>query len=404
MKNFIKQLLRENLQLADKFYFNSGKLSPEVRRIILHITNGDPYTKIMTDVYYNILMDGHRTGNWALKQIDPTHQETENPENDVMGMDDLKKLRPIYNQLKEYNKNVFPISGFNINGIENMGDFLWALRQREKIISIFNEWPSIAKRNMKVDIRRERDGKEMNHYRDSLENADTYLSQLNNRNEEARNKILAKIFTKNTTLDNVMDFIDDKESLLGGTDLTRKQIGQILKHDKENANELKVKYNKGNIMIIEVSGPDGIKEIGCNSLWCFTYNRKGGGTNWNDWYNNSTNDYCYIIIDFSQPSDSEDFMYVLTKPLLYDYSDYRGDSERLYNMANRDMGDYDDEIYDSYINQIIGSLLDLPTAMKVMNFGIKPPKEKKKKQKFVDPNQLALDLNEIKKSLRNFFN
>lgn len=403
MKNFIKQLLRENLQLADKVYFKSGELSPRVREIILHITNGDPYTKIMTDIYYTMLMNNHRTGNWALKHLDPEYQETEKPENDVMGMDDLKKLRPIYNQLKDYNKNVFPIKGFNINGVQDTNELIRAFTQREKIINIFNEWPSIAKRNMKADIRRERDSREMNHYRDTLENADSYLSQLNNRNEEARNKILAKIFTNNTTLDNVMDFLYDKESLLGGTDLTRKQIGQILKHDKENANELKVKYNQGNIMIIEVSGPEGIKEIGCNSLWCFTYNRKGGGTNWNDWYNNSTNDYCYIIIDFSQPSDSEDFMHVLTKPLLYDYSDYRGDSERLYNMANRDMGDYDDEIYDSYINQIIGSLMDLPTAMKVMNFGIKPPKEKKKKQKFVDPNQLALDLNEIKKSLRNFF-
>jgi hypothetical protein len=190
--------------------------------------------------------------------------------------------------------------------------------------------------------------------------------------------------------------------------MTRKQVGQILKYDKENAEELKVKYNKGNIMIIEVSGPDGIKEIGCNSLWCFTYNRKGGETNWNDWYNNSTNGYCYIIIDFSQASDSEDFMHVLTKPLLYDYSDYRGDSERLYNMSNRDMGDSgddEDEIYGSYINRMIETYLDLPTAMKVMNFGIQPPKEKKKKQKFVDPNQLALDLHEIKKLLRsNLFN
>ena len=90
---------------------------------------------------------------------------------------------------------------------------------------------------------------------------------------------------------------------------------------------------------------------------------------------------------------------------MYDYSDYGGDAERLYNMANRDMGDssYDDEIYDSFVNRMIETYLDLPTAMKVMNFGIKPPKEKKKKQKFVDPNQLALDLNEIKKSLRNFF-
>jgi hypothetical protein len=402
MKDFIKQLLRENLQLADKVYFNSGKLSPRVREIITHVTNGDPYTKIMTDIYYTMLMDNHRTGSWALKQLDPKHQETEKPDNDVMNIDDLKKLRPIYNQLIEYNKNVFPIKGLNINGVQDTNDLMRALNQREKIINIFNEWPSIAKRNMKGDIRKERDSSEMNHYRDMLENADAYLSQLNNRNEDARRSILAKIFTKNTTLDNVMDFLYDKESLLGGVDMTRKQIGQILKQDKENADELKVKYNKGNVMIIEVSGPDGIKEIGCNSLWCFTYNRKGGDTNWNDWYKNSTNGYCYIIIDFSYPSDSEDFMHVLTKPLMYDYSDYGGDAERLYNMANRDMGDNDnDEIYDSFVNRMIETYLDLPTAMKVMNFGIKPPK--KKKQKFVDPNQLALDLNEIKKSLRNFF-
>ncbi len=400
MKNLIKQLLRENLQLADKVYFNTGKLSPRVREIITSITNGDPYTKIMADIYYTMLMDGHRTGQWALKHLDPEHQETEKPENDVMSTPDLQKLRPLYNQLKEYNKNVFPIQGFNINGVENVNDLIRALTQREKILNIFNKWPSIAKRNMKNDIRRERDSQKMNHYRDMIESADGYLSQLDNRNEEARRNILAKIFTSNTTLDNVMDFLYDKESLLGGVDLTRKQVGQILKQDKENYDDLKVKYNKGDIMIIEVSGPEGIKLIGCNSLWCFTYNRKGGATNWNDWNNNSTNGYCYIIIDFSQPSDSEDFMHVLTKPLMYDYSDYGGDAERLYNMANRDMGDNGDEIYDSYINRVIESYLDLPTAMKVMNFGIKPPKEKKKKQKFVDPNQLALDLHEIKKILR----
>jgi hypothetical protein len=397
MKNFIKQLLRENLQLADKVYFNSGKLSPEVRRIILHITNGDPYTKIMTDIYYTMLMNGHSTGQWALKHLDPEHQETEKPDNDVIDMDDLKKLRPLYNQLKDYNKNVFPIKGFNINGVENINDFLWALKQREKIINIFTKWPSIAKRNMKDDIRRERDGSEMNHYRDSLEHADSYISLLNNRNENARRIILAKIFTKNTTLDNVMDFLYDKDSLLGGFDLTRKQIGEILKQDKQNANELKVKYNKGNIMIIEVSGPEGIKKIGCNSVWCFTYNKKCSSNNFEDWNKNSTNGYCYIIIDFSHPSDSEDFMHVLTKPLMYDYSDYGGDAERLYNMANRDMGDNDnDEIYDSFINRMIETYLDLPTAMKIMNFGVKP-----QKQELVDPNKSSMELNETKTKIKN---
>jgi hypothetical protein len=404
MKSLIKQLLRENLQLADKYYFKDGKLSQRVKEIILKITNGDPYTKIMTDIYYTMLMDSHMTGNWVLKQIDPEYQETEKPENDVMGIEELKKLRPLYNELKEYNPNVFPIKGLNINGVENTNHLIFALKERKKIINILNSWPSISKRNMKSDIRTERNYDEMISYRNDMETADSLLSQLNNRNEDAKRNILNKIFTKNTTLDNVIDFLHDKESLLGGVELTRKKIGQILKQDKEEYNELRVKYNKGDIMIIEVSGPEGIKLLGCNSVWCFTYNRKGGGTNWNDWYNNSTNDICYVIIDFSQPSDSEDFMYVLTKPLMYDYSDYGGDEGRLYNMANRDMGDsYYDEEYYSYINKIIESFLDFPTAMKIMNFGVKQPKVKKKKQKFVDPNQLSLDLHEIKKSLRDFF-
>jgi hypothetical protein len=373
MKQLIKKLLIENLQLADKVYFNTGKLSPEVKRIILSITDGDPYTKIMTDIYYNMLMQGNMT------------------DNDVMSNDKVQKLTSIYNQLKEYNKNVFPIQGFNINGVEDVPYFVKSLESRQKILNIFNKWPSIAKRNMKNDIRTERDNKQMADYLDNLETADSNISQLENRNEEAKNKILAKIFTNNTTLDDVTDFLEDKESLLGGIDLNRKQIKQILKKDKEQYDELDVKYNKGNIMIIEVSGPHGIKEIGCNSVWCFTYNRKSN-TNWNDWNNNSTNDYCYVIIDFSEPSDSEYFMHVLTKPLLYDYTDYGTDgSQRLYTMSNRDV--YDE---DYGINDYIERLIDLPTAMKVMNFGVKPPK-----QKFVDPNQSSLELNETKKIIKN---
>lgn len=400
MKNFIKQILRENLQLADKVYFNSGKLSQDVKNIILRITNGDVYTKIITDLYYEMLMQEHNEMNMALTAMDKNHKNDDKPASDILNIYEIKKLVPIYYQLKEYNKNVFPIKGFNINGVENIKDLIKALINRQKIIDIFSTWPSIAKRNMKQDIRTERNGSEMRSYLQDLEYADAHISQLENRNETAKNRILSKIFTNNTTLDDVIDFIQDKDSLLGGTDLTRKQIGQILKDDKQNADELRVRYNKGNIMIIEVSGPEGIKELGCNSLWCFTYNKKGGGLNWEDWYKNSTNDLCYVIIDFSVPSDSEDFMHVLTKPLLYDYSDYSGDGGRLYNMANRDMGDYDDEIYDSYINRVIESFIDLPTAMKIMNFGIKPPKEKKKKQKFVDPNQLKLELNESKNNIK----
>jgi hypothetical protein len=374
MKNLIKQLLRENLQLADKVYFNTGKLSLEDKKEILSITNGDPYTKIISDFFFNKTQDN-------------------------------KTLVGLYNQLKTYNKNVFPIYGFNINGVHDTPDLIKALIEREKILNIFNHWPSIAKRNMKADIRVERDSKEMEEYRHNLEYADSDISLLNNRNEKAKNTILMKMFPNNTTLDDVLDFIEEKGNLLGGTDLTKKQIGQILKKDSQEYDELKVKYNKGNIMIIEVTGPEGIKLIGCNSVWCFTYNRKGD-TNWNDWNNNSTNGYCYIIINFNEPSNSETFMHVLTKPLMYDYSDVgESGSNRLYNMANRDVGDDDEDSGFYSVNNYIENLIDLPTAMKVMNFGVKQPREKKKKQKFVDPNQLALDLHEnIKRILRENIN
>lgn len=392
MKNFIRQLLRENPQLADKIYFNSGKLSPRVKEIIFKITNGDPFTKLITDIYFYMLMEGHSNGNWALSQLDPNHQATEKPENDVMDIEQWRKLKSIYNELKEYNKNVFPISGFNINGVENIGYFLSALKQRTSILNIMKTWPSIALRNMKADIRQERTYPELQDYRSDLEHFDALYSQLSNRNEDAKRKIENKMFRSNITLEDLIDFAEEKENLLGGEELTRKQIGQIIKQEQQENDELRVRYSKDNIMIIEVTGPHGIKKIGCNSVWCFTYNRHGGSTNWNDWDNNSTDGFAYVIVDFNEPSNSPNFMYVLTKPLMYDYSDVGSEGDdRLYDMSNHNVEEP---------NEQISRLLDFETAKKVMNFGFKEPKEKQKKQKFVDPAQYSLELSEGKSFIK----
>ena len=59
IKNFIakrvKLRLFENIQLADKLYFNNNKLSQEDKDIILNITHGDNYTKIVTDFYFSVV-------------------------------------------------------------------------------------------------------------------------------------------------------------------------------------------------------------------------------------------------------------------------------------------------------------------------------------------------------------
>ncbi len=392
-KNYIQKLLRENLQQADKFYFKNGILSPRVREVMLRITNGDPYTKILTDIYYFMLMEGHRTGNWALSHIDPTHVATEKPENDVMGIEDWKKLKDIYQELKTYNKNVYPISGFNINGVENVGYFINALKQRKTIVELINKLPSVAIRNLKEDIRQIRDYPELQGYRAKLEHFINLYSLLSNRNDDGKKRIENKMFRGKTTLYDLIDFAEEKENLIGGTDLTRKKIGEILKQDQEdNYSELRVRYSKGDIMIIEVTGTEGIKKIGCNSLWCFTYNRHNGEPNWVDWQNYSTDGYVYVIIDFSQPSDSETFMYVLIKPLSDEYTDEDSGDDVLATMGNN---------YEEDPLGVISSLMDLDTAKKIMNFGNKPPKVKQKKQKYVDPNQLSLDLQEAKIFIKN---
>ena len=92
-------------------------------------------------------------------------------------------------------------------------------------------------------------------------------------------------------------------------------------------------------MIVRVDSPNGIKAIGCNSLWCFTYG-SGFDSAYRDWNNYSYNDTVYVLIDFREKSDSEDFMHVLIKPLtdennkLIEYDEDNEDEHPIYNMSN----------------------------------------------------------------------
>jgi hypothetical protein len=376
----IKNILRENLQQADKYYFKNGKLSEKARQIILMITNGDPYTKLVTDMYYAELMQGNKT-------VDDKHVETDKPESDVLDNNSLKDLQALHQDLVSYNKNVFPIKGFNINGVENIHYFMSALKQRRLILKMFNELPSIALRNMKSDIRQERSYPELQRYRSDMEYFIAFYGQLSNRDDSAKAKIEAKMFKNGVTLDQLLDFAQEKENLVGGTKFTRNKIKEIV---KEDGYDLEIVYDKNNIMIVEVSGPQGIKKIGCNSLWCFTYG-SGFDAAWQSWNNYSTNGLVYVMIDFRESPDSKDFMHVLIKPLRDEYDeDEMENPTTLFDMSNEVQ-------YDT--NNTISHLLDFETAKKIMNFGEEPEEEKPKKEvPYKDPNQLSLF--EIRQRLR----
>ncbi len=389
-------MINENLQQAEKIYFKTGLLSPRAKKIILHITGGDNYTKIIADFYYSQSQQDIHIGNWAISTIggddeyEPNYDEHQNTEDDTLSLDSLKELKNVYLEIKSYNKNTFPIKGFFTYSKNDVPFLYSAIKQRGAIITLIKQLPKVAIRNMKEDIRQERDYPELQSYRSDLEHFINHLSLLNNRNQKLKNEILNKMFKSNTTLDELLNFVDEKQNLLGGKKFTRNAIKKIIKEDERY--DLELIYDSGNIMVVDVTGPNGIKKIGCNSLWCFTYG-SGFDSSYRDWNNYSTNDHVYVIIDFSQDSDSQYFMHVLIKPLDFE-SDTKDDEndgdtnnhDKLYNMMNEM-----EEVPLSIIDNLIG----LEKAKKLLHFDIAPPVETPKpKPKFVDPNQLSIPFQE----------
>jgi hypothetical protein len=399
LKRIIQEsiILAENIQQADKIYFNNGLLSPNVRRHIVHITDGDAWTKLLTDIYYTEMMNWKKNGHWMVSGLDGNNEEPESEseyhtpgKDDMMNLEDWKRMRRFHNQLKTYNKNVFPIAGLNANGVKDVWDLIRSLNEREKILTELKKLPSIAIRNMKAEIREVRNSSDLQSYRNGLENFLGYYSLLGNRDPKLRKNVENKMFIAGVTLDDLLNFVEEKENLLGGAKFTKNSIKKIVRENSQD--ELDIIYESGNYMVVEVVGPYGIKEIGCNSLWCFTYG-SGFDVAWRQWDNYSTNGIVYAIIDFSVPSDSPDFMHVLIKPLDYnvDSSSDDGDENdsKLFNMAN-------EESYNSlgFIEGSIGT----DTAKKLLTFG-----EELEEPEYQDPNQLKLDLQEIRRIIRETF-
>jgi hypothetical protein len=307
-----KEITNENIQLADKIYFKTGKLTDDDKKIILNITNGDNYTKLITDFYYHIIENS-------------------------FGFDNVTtQLNQLYNEVINYNKNVFPIVGYDVNNLDQklIYNVIDSLKRRAEIIKNIKTLPSFALRNLKNDIRKERTMSEFNEYLHDLNYFMGYYSLLSNRDSNTQSKILKKMFKNNTTLDQLMSFVDDKQNFIGGVEFTKKDVKKL-----SESEDFEIIYEQSDVMIVRVDSPDGIKAIGCNSLWCFTY-----GTGFNEayrqWNNHSHNDMVYVLIDFKEKSDSEDFMHVLIKPLtdeegeLIEYDEDNEDQHPIYNMSN----------------------------------------------------------------------
>ena len=323
-------LFKENVQLADKLYRNAGKLNSDELNSIYNLTNRDNSTKLMCDLYYSL----------------------KNEYGDRLKTPEKSVLKDYYNQIKNYNKNIFPIKNFDIyNMNESVSTYI--LNIRGYIINKIKELPTIAIRNLRSEIRLERGWNEFEKYKNDLDYLIAQLSLLSNRDKNSTKNIYNKMFKSGMTLSKLINFADDKQNLIGGKKFTKQTIKKIIDNDSDG--ELEVVYDEDNIMVVDVTGPNGIKKIGCNSLWCFTY----GENMYLMWQQYSTNHHSYVIIDFNEDSDSASFMYVLIAPLERYYDDENEDEIPLYDMSN-------EKVYSP--NEVINSLIGNRNANKIFTF------------------------------------
>lgn len=293
----LKSLIPENYQLGMKIY--GSVLTPEDINFLSRLSEKDYTFKTLAD----LLME-ERQG-YELKWSN-------------------KNWEDAVAQLRQYNTNFLPIEGFSFDS-RTPTVTKRMLTDRLNCILELSKWPKTALRNLRKDIRIPR--KDFHYLSNTLHYINAYLSYLDNKSEPARNSIYRKVFSsEHPSFESIRDFVEDKKNLLSGTAYTKEELYDIV---KKNDYDLEIIYDKGNIVIIDVKGQPGIKAIGCNSLWCFTYGSEYGKAG-EQWEIYSRNDHVYAIIDFNQSQDSPEFVHILTKP----FDEQTDDESYLYDMSN----------------------------------------------------------------------
>jgi hypothetical protein len=345
IKEYIKSKIKliENIQLADKFYFKKNKLSDKDKKYILNITNGDHFTKIISDIFYYMKENNLIFRDFIYRNRDLSYNTS---------------LNDYYTEFKYYNKNFLPMKDFDIYKSTDIWKIISYFNQRMYIKYVLSNLPSKAVRNLKDELKIERDLKEMGWLSNNISYLYTQISLLNNKEEHIKNRIINKAFKSSNTVNDILRFFDDKSNFVGDGGFTKKQLEKII----ENSNYSFIKYDNNNIVVVSISDPNDLKKIGCNSLWCFTY----GENNWNTFINYSYNDTVYVIFDFSKKINDDGFSYTIFKPIIDLDDDYNTDEEDdtsfMYDHFN-------DPINHSYaLKYLINKFGSIEKALDIFNF------------------------------------
>lgn len=322
--------IAENVQQADKLYFRTGLLNDEDKKRILDITNGDPYTRLVADLYYHFLKVWNST-SW---------------------LTDKKMLEEFHTFLKNYNKNVFPVQGdlmkYNAQESErgyHILDLYSMLKNREFAVQELRKLPKMAIDNLKKVIRTPESneyafkiiGEKLRSLNRSLENLpgpgrwdDEETAA---RKELRRKTLLNKIFASTNSLEqmekNALQFAMAFHA--NADEIGKEEIIENLQYI-----DATLVQDSGDILVVRADDQEAMSKLGCTSLWCFARPDAEG-----DWQTYAPLGYAYVIYNFAQ--DFEDATFMMT---------YLPDTGALYTSTNVPVEEVGIKDSDAYLRSI----------------------------------------------------
>ncbi len=324
--------LNESVQLADKVYFNSGKLEPRVKEAIIGLTNGNNFTKLVTDFYYQMNRFESDQSKYTERNMDI--------------------VEDFYNLVRAYDKQLFPVPGnltdykyetqdnrFHVMSLYEM------LRERSHLVKSWVKLSDIIKRNMMRPIKE---------YIYDIDTADSHYQLLISYNfkkvyeelkvinkilqalpEKKHDEMLPKLFRSGRSFKDIVagfEHLSKAMSYIGdGAETGRKHVLDLLPYLDAD-----LVYDKNDVLVIKVNDYEAMQQLGCYSNWCFA--QVGSENYWDDYAGLG---YVYVIMDFNM--DIDDARFLMT---------YLPESDSLYLSNNTEWYEVYDVDFNKYLNTL----------------------------------------------------
>lgn len=288
--------LVENAQLADKLYFNSGKLNGEIKDAILNITGGDNYTKLVADLYY--------------------HFSKYSNNKDGIDSSLIRLVEDFYDDLTSYNNKIFPFTD-NLNnfGADKPNEFhILTLAEVLKGWHELNfEWsrlPSIFKRNLTNELKNvlgigNTSNNEMRfRYVDIAKNLRQINEILRKIPKNKLDEITPMLINSKKTLKDLLETLNNIENSLSYI-----SVGMVDKDillDKASGVNADVIMDTDKVVVFKINDHEAMQEMGCYTNWCFS--QVGSDIHWETY---AAYGYVYVIYNLTVETDDARFLMVL---------------------------------------------------------------------------------------------